>query len=76
MADLVGDCYWFLPAHQHVVVCNTIALHAQRVIAHLQQTYVSDIIKCEKYYHTYPAPYLVYWSMIDIATINNGEWII
>ena len=37
MADLVGDCYWFPPAHQHVLVGETIALQAKSVIAHLQQ---------------------------------------
>ena len=29
MADLVGDCYWFPPAHQHVLVGETIALQAR-----------------------------------------------
>ena len=60
MADLVGDCYWFPPAHQHVLVCETIALQPQSVIAHLQQTYVHDIANYEKYYHTFPGTYIVY----------------
>ena len=68
MADLVGDCYWFPPAHRHVLICEIIALQAKSVIAHLQQIYGHDIANYEKD--------IVDWSMMDTATINSGELII
>ena len=60
MADLVCDCYWCLPSHQHVLVGETIALQAQSVIAHLQQTFVTDLLKYDKYSQTYPGSYMVF----------------
>ena len=70
MADLVSDCYWFLPAHQHVFVGETIALQAQSVIAHLQQTFVTDVVPHEIDPHTYLGSYMVIWTLRPLATAS------
>ena len=56
--------------------CETIVLQAHSVIAHLQQVFVPDPGHCERYPQTSPGSYVVVWSMMDTATISNGEWLI
>ena len=53
----------------------TIVLRAHSVIAHLQHVYVPDP-NYDKYPQTSPGSYVVIWSMLDTATICNGEWLI
>ena len=55
---------------------ETVVLQAHRVIAHLQHVFVPDLNHCERYHQTHPGSYVVVWSMMDTATISNGEWLI
>ena len=73
--DLVGDCYWFIPSHQLVMSGETVVLQTHSVIAHLQHVFVPDP-NYERYPQTCPGSYVVIWSMMDTATICNGEWLI
>ena len=60
MADIVGVCYWLPPAHQHVLVGETIALQVQNAIAHLQQIHVHDVDNYEWFYYIFSRTYIFY----------------
>ena len=76
MADLVGDTYWFPPAHQHVLDDEAITLQFKTIKQHIQQMYAADFASYDRYYHTIPGTYAVIYSMMDTATISNGELIL
>ena len=76
MADLVGDTYWFPPAHQHVLDDEAITLQFKTIKQHIQQMYAADFASYDRYYHTIPGTYVVIYSMMDTATISNGELIL
>ena len=74
--QLIADTYWFPPAHEHVRSGETITLQCDTVISHLWNIYAPDLVYYLRYYNIVPSTYVVLFSLMDTATLNNGALVI
>ena len=44
LCKMVGDAYWMLPAHRHVLACETVALQCQLVAQHILKVHAPDLV--------------------------------
>ena len=60
-----------------VINGKTIVLQAQSVIDHVKQVSVPDHDLSNKFPDHLTGTYVVFWSMLDTAALdNNGDWLV
>ena len=60
--------------HQHIMAGETIALQCKSITQYVRRVYAPDLAVYLKYPETGPGTYIIFFSVMDTATSEDGVW--